>query len=423
VCLIALKGNNDLESHQRAYKVSDHLQEAHVSELMDFIAVSIKEFINSEHISAKIVDHPSDSDTLELGFTFSFPVTQTAIDAGMLLRWTKGFNCPGAVGNDIVQLLQEALNRNDVNVHVAALVNDTVGTLLAHSYKHPNTFIGAIFGTGTNGAYVEDTRNIKTMATPTSDEMIINIEWGNFDKDKTVLPVTLFDNKLDRESINPGVHVFEKMISGMYLGEITRNILLHLIDQRLLFDGTSSAKLNSHWSFETKFMSQIENDTSATLIPIAQILEQELGIYLNTQVDREIVKFVCQLVGKRAARLSAMATAAVIRQGLQEKSGRLAGLGYPLRLSAHDHSDAYTVNQNGTQVHERTDSVVAPGVIHVGIDGSVFEHYPHFEEHMVEGLTELLGSRAKDVIALGIARDGSGVGAALAALIATKNTR
>jgi hexokinase len=85
---------------------------------MDFIATSINAFITSEHINAKIVEHPSDSDTLELGFTFSFPVTQTAIDAGMLLRWTKGFNCPGAVGQDIVQLLQEALNRNKVNVHV-----------------------------------------------------------------------------------------------------------------------------------------------------------------------------------------------------------------------------------------------------------------------------------------------------------------
>jgi len=85
---------------------------------MDFIAISLKEFITSEHISSKIVEHPSDSDTLELGFTFSFPVIQTAIDAGTLLRWTKGFSCPGAVGNDIVRLLQAALNRNNVNVHI-----------------------------------------------------------------------------------------------------------------------------------------------------------------------------------------------------------------------------------------------------------------------------------------------------------------
>ncbi|KAF9959286.1 glucokinase [Mortierella alpina] len=416
VCLITLKGDRQLESHQRAFKVSDHLQEADVTELMDFIAISINEFITSEHISAKIVEHPSDSDTLELGFTFSFPVTQTAIDAGVLLRWTKGFHCPGAVGNDIVQLLQEALDRNEVNVHVAALVNDTVGTLLARSYKHPNTFIGAIFGTGTNGAYVEHARNIKTMTTDAS-EMIINIEWGNFDKDKTVLPVTMHDNKLDRESINPGVHVFEKMISGMYLGEITRNVLLHLIDQRLLFEGTSSTTLNRQWAFETKFMSAIEQDNSSTLIPIAQILEQELGIYLNTQVDREIVKFVCQLVGKRAARLSAMAIAAVVRQGL--KAGTLSGHGYPLKVSANDEVHQ---RQNGDKVGSVGNGAPTRDVIQVGIDGSVFEHYPHFEERMYEALDEILGSGAREVIVLGTARDGSGVGAALAALIATKNS-
>ncbi|KAF9901344.1 glucokinase [Lobosporangium transversale] len=428
VCLISLKGDHKLESHHKAFKVSDHLQQADVKELMDFIAVSINEFITSEHINAKICEHPSDSESLELGFTFSFPVAQTAVDAGKLLRWTKGFSCPGAVGADIVQLLQEALDRNKVNVHVAALVNDTVGTLLAHSYINPGTYIGAIFGTGTNGAYVEKTHNIKTMTSDAS-EMIINIEWGNFDKEKAFLPVTIFDNKLDRESINPGVHVFEKMISGMYLGEITRNVLLHLIDQRVLFEGTSSPKLNQHWVFETKFMSAIEEDDSASLIPTAQILEQELDIKINTQADREIVKFVCQLVGIRAARLSAMATAAVIRQGVEV--GALREYEYPLQLSIYDKGDvdlngqpkieSLSISGNGNG-NGNSNRVVDPNkqTIHVGIDGSVFEHYPHFKERMEQCLVELLGPHVMDIVKLGIARDGSGVGAALAALIATK---
>lgn len=124
VCLITLKGNHELESHQKAFKVSEYLQGAHISELMDFIALSIKEFITIQHINAKIVEHSFNSDTLELGFTFSFPVTQTAINAGKLLRWTKGFSCPGAVGKDIVQLLQEALDRNTVNVHVGMYETD-----------------------------------------------------------------------------------------------------------------------------------------------------------------------------------------------------------------------------------------------------------------------------------------------------------
>ena len=43
------------------------------------------------------------------GFTFSFPVEQTAINAGSLVHWTKGFTAKGVPGQDVVRLLNEAL--------------------------------------------------------------------------------------------------------------------------------------------------------------------------------------------------------------------------------------------------------------------------------------------------------------------------
>lgn len=46
-----------------------------------------------------------------VGFCFSFPVQQTAVDAGRLLRWTKGFENPGAVGKDPAILLADAFRR------------------------------------------------------------------------------------------------------------------------------------------------------------------------------------------------------------------------------------------------------------------------------------------------------------------------
>jgi hexokinase len=51
------------------------------------------------------------------------------------------------------------------------------------------------------------------------------------------------------------------MISGMYLGEITRSILLSLIDAApapLLFGGHTTATLNAQWGFDTSVMSDIE---------------------------------------------------------------------------------------------------------------------------------------------------------------------
>lgn len=79
---------------------------------------------------------------------------------------------------------------------------------------------------------------------------------------RTVLPTTPFDNKVDRESINPRLQAFEKFISGMYLGEITRNILLSLIDaapKSLLLNGRASDVLNRHYGLDTAIMSEIED--------------------------------------------------------------------------------------------------------------------------------------------------------------------
>ena len=67
---------------------------------------------------------------------------------------------------------------------------------------------------------------------------------------------------------------FEKMISGMYLGEIVRNILLYLIDlppvpattttpaQYHLFNGFSCKILNTHYGLDTAFMSAIAEASS-----------------------------------------------------------------------------------------------------------------------------------------------------------------
>lgn len=63
-------------------------------------------------------------DALHLGFTFSFPVEQTALDSGTLLTWTKGFSAKNAQGNDVVKMLQEALDRKHLHVKCTALVND-----------------------------------------------------------------------------------------------------------------------------------------------------------------------------------------------------------------------------------------------------------------------------------------------------------
>ncbi|RKP05014.1 hexokinase, partial [Thamnocephalis sphaerospora] len=57
----------------------------------------------------------------------------------------------------------------------------------------------------------------------------------------------------------------------------------------------------------------------------------------------------------------------------------------------------------------------------VGIDGSLFEHYPRFADRLMKGLEEIFGEDVvRGKVSLALAKDGSGVGAALAAMLAAK---
>ena len=61
-----------------------------------------------------VKDLKLENEILPLGFTFSFPLVQQGLTKGTLVRWTKGFNCSGVIGEDVVGLLEEAIARRNV---------------------------------------------------------------------------------------------------------------------------------------------------------------------------------------------------------------------------------------------------------------------------------------------------------------------
>jgi len=111
-------------------------------ELFGYVAQCLVQFLNDNRdlIKHKSIQH--------LGFTFSYPCEQTAINNGVLQRWTKGFNVKGVEGHDIVPLFEAALRKAGVSIRVTAVINDTTGTLIASNYADPTIKIGCIFGTG-----------------------------------------------------------------------------------------------------------------------------------------------------------------------------------------------------------------------------------------------------------------------------------
>lgn len=55
---------------------------------------------------------------------------------------------------------------------------------------------------------------------------------------------------------------FEKMISGMYIGELVRLILVKMAKDGLLFQGHTTPDLLTTGHFQTSFVSAIENRKS-----------------------------------------------------------------------------------------------------------------------------------------------------------------
>lgn len=51
---------------------------------------------------------------------------------------------------------------------------------------------------------------------------------------------------------------FEKMVSGMYLGELVRLILVKMAREGMLFEGRITPELLTRGTFETKHISAIE---------------------------------------------------------------------------------------------------------------------------------------------------------------------
>ena len=350
--------------HVGKYVIPTAVMRGTGEQLFNFIAGSIKEFMTKNRINA--------SDDRKLGFTFSFPVKQTAVAKGVLITWTKDFSASGVVGNDVVGLLSAALAGYGLEkIEIAALLNDTVGTLVAKSYEDPGCDVGVIFGTGTNACYRERIDRIRKL--PGLDgkgHMIVNIEWGNFSK----APANEYDRMLDQVSGNPGQQLMEKKISGMYLGELTRLLISDLIADKSLFAGE---KVNfSCGQFESQHMSLIEADDSADLSAVKLFLGG-IGIPDATLEDRAVLKEACRIVSDRAAKISAAALSAVFTWMDPKLDGK--------------HTAA--------------------------IDGSVYEKHPGFRERVLAALKELHGEKAGK-LALVSAKDGSGVGAAVVAAVA-----
>lgn len=286
--------------------IPNHVKAGTGHHLFEFIALQIQQYI-CEHEQA------NSSACISMGFTFSYPTRQTGPKEGFLIQWAKDIHCNDVVGMEIVAMLQQKLDLIKCPVRIDSLLNDTVAAIMAYKLAHPAITMSSIFGTGTNGAYIEHVSQIEKLTDCRQDKnknekMIINTEWGSFWTNE--LEVTEYDKRVDEKSLYPGSQRFEKMISGRYLNEIVieylhanANVLSFIpksISMELITQVTDEFE-------ESAICAKILSDRGTNLgAEEAGLARKQVGLF------REL----CLSVVERAARLGAVPIACCLQRTL-----------------------------------------------------------------------------------------------------------
>ncbi|XP_029174458.1 hexokinase-1-like [Nylanderia fulva] len=369
VLLLELAHGAPIRQEVKRYYIGPELRVGSTIPLFNYLAECVSDFVIAQGLQDV---------ELPLGFTFSFPMIQHSLDVGILVTWTKTFNCPDAVNKDIVKLLREALDRRgDTKVKVVAVLNDTTGTLVQGSTLDHNVAIGLILGTGSNACYLERADRVEHWETERHGEreVIIDIEWGAFG-DNGVLDFikTDFDRENDANSLIVNSFTFEKYIAGKYLGEVVRVILAKLTKEGLLFVGeTATQRLFTPGTLTTDLVSQIEQDSVDGGNSNTKEVIKKFGI-IPDEDDINVVQYVCEVASNRAALLVSICIASLL-----------------------DRIDKEQVT--------------------VAVDGSLYKHHPRLETWMKQYISLLTSGRQFKLIH---AEDGSGKGAALVSAIAQR---
>ncbi|AET69936.1 hexokinase [Desulfosporosinus orientis DSM 765] len=365
--LVDLKGEgNYLEFYRQSRPLAnpetgyDYRDEAvTAAELFDFLAGIIQEVLNKAPVRpthCSLLTGP-----LPLGFAFSFPYRQQRIGEGVLLHWDKEVKTSGVAGKDVGCLLNDALSRCglDQDVKPTAIINDTVATYLTAAYGDPGIEIASIIGTGHNSCYLEP--RVPNFESP----ILINTESGNF----SAAPTTFYDLILDQQSENPGEQLFEKKLSGKYLGELLRIIVLDF-SQR----GVLKLMLPPRW--HTPY------DVNGK--DLALILTEKADLDLNSSIrsgsEGLILQRIAHLLTKRSARLAAASFIGIVQ-----------------------HLDPYFENPHT-----------------IAVDGSLYEKMPGYAQEIRAALNDGLGTKS-DLIKVRLSSGSSLTGAAIAAALVSLN--
>jgi hexokinase len=397
IAIVHLGGNKSVRDEMeikrmKSFVIDEPIRDLKGKAFFDWMATRIEEVLGSDKNAAA---------PLSMAMSWSFPIEQTSTRSGSILTMGKGFCAThGVEGQDLYKLLMDACKQRNLRVQLQAIINDSSATLLSQAYRDPSTRLSLILGTGMNSAiYLPVSALAREKYGSRSEDwhasakdVLVNTELSMFGKD--VLPATRWDQYLNATHHMPDFQPLEYRVSGRYLGELVRLIIIEAIETVDLFSGMMPAKLQEPYSLDTGTIAVFENDSSSGLCNAAKAFTSAHPLPAGRMPsfrDLYFVKQISRLVSGRAAALVATSVHA---------------------LWSLQHSLVASASTIDTQLatKPRTRATVA-------CNGTVMEKYPGFRSRCQNHLDELavMSGQSRGAICIEMALESSVFGAAVAA--------
>lgn len=259
-------------------------------------ALTVDEFF--DEIAERLLPVIGESD--RIGFCFSYATKALPNMDGRLKQFCKEVQVRDCEDIEVCAELKKALRRKGVTEEKHfVLLNDSVAALLggkaAAAGKDYDSYLGYIYGTGLNCCYVEETKKIAGVEGYQGERMIVNMEAGIH----VGFPMGEADRLLDASSEIPGDHMFEKMVSGAYLGRVMA-LTARLCADRGVFSAEAAERLRAIPAFDLREVGEFFD--GGELAALADAAEE----------DKTALKQIMTRLYERAAKLVAISIGCVL---------------------------------------------------------------------------------------------------------------
>ena len=244
-------------------------------------------------------------DTL-IAFCFSYEAAITPDHDGVLASFNKGVQIDGTDGMTVCATLEAALQKAGIaGKRKWVLLNDSTAAACGALYKLQGGIysgvVGFILGTGTNTCYPEQTARISRYPVGSSNAaMLINMESGAYAR----FPRGEADRLLDETDKLPGNHLYEKMISGVYIGRLIQ-LTASSAAERSLFSGSFKSRLKAVTRLHSVDVDDFVRDPAG---------EGPLAALCQDENDRKALLTIVSRLYERAAKLVTVNLTAVLEE-------------------------------------------------------------------------------------------------------------